>query len=89
MDPWTIGNIKTKFNFYASIGALSKSDVKISKSRTKLLSPGKTIEIENFKVFSFTAAHYELTDNLGRPDCLSILIQWKNKSLFFCTYKRS
>ena len=53
MDPWTIGNIKTNFNFYASIGAISKSDIKISKSRRKLLSPSKPIHIENFKVFSF------------------------------------
>jgi L-ascorbate 6-phosphate lactonase len=83
MDPWTINNIKTKFDFYASIGALSKTNIKISKKRIKLLSPNKPINIENFKVFSFHAAHYELTDNLGRPDCLSILIKWKNKSLFF------
>jgi L-ascorbate 6-phosphate lactonase len=83
MDPWTIENIKTKFNFYASIGAISKSDIKISKTRTKFLSPAKPVNIENFKIFSFPAAHYELTDNLGRPDCLSVLIQWKNKTLFF------
>ena len=83
MDPWTIGRIKTKFNFYASMGAVAKSDIKIFKSRIKLLSPGKPVDIKNFKVFSFPAAHYELTDNLGRSDCLSVLIQWKNKSLFF------
>ena len=36
-----------------------------------------------FKVFSFPSSHYELNANFGRPDCLSILIKWKSKTLFF------
>jgi L-ascorbate 6-phosphate lactonase len=83
MDPWTINKIKTEFILYASIGAISKSSVKISESKIRLLSLDNPLSIGDIKVRSFSAAHYELTDNLGQPDCLSLLIEWGGKSIFF------
>ena len=83
MDPWTINRVKTEFNLCASIGSVSKSKIKIPESRTIFLSSDNPLNITDFKVISFPAAHYDLTDNLGRPDCLSVLIQWKKKLIFF------
>jgi len=83
MDPWTLSQIKTDFQLYTSIGAFEKSDVKISRSRLTFLYPGTTYNLESFKLTPYPAAHYELADEKGRPDCLSIHIQWQDKSLFF------
>ncbi len=92
MDPWTLNQIKTEFLLFASIGAISKSQIKIPKSRVKLLYPENSSYLDNIILTPFKAAHYKLSDNQGRPDCLSILLQWKNKSLFFwgdgITYKQ-
>ncbi len=83
MDPWTINKIDTDFKLLTSIGAYEKSEVKISKSRIIFLYPNKKVSIGEINIIPFSAAHYKLSDNLGRPDCLSILIQWKGKNLFF------
>ena len=83
MDPWTLNQIKTKFLLFASIGTISKSQIKIPKSRIKLLYPENSSYLDSITLTPFEAAHYELRDNQGRPDCLSILLQWKNKTLFF------
>ena len=83
MDPWTINRIKPDFKFFASIGAFKKSDINISQSRVTFLYPGEKIIIGEINIIPFSAAHYELIDEFGRPDCLSILIQWKGINLFF------
>ena len=83
MDPWTINRIKPDFKLFSSIGAFEKSGINISQSRATFLYPQKTLKIGEIKIIPFSAAHYELTDEFGRPDCLSILIQWKGINLFF------
>ena len=83
MDPWTLSRIKSDFQLYTSIGAFEKSEIKISRSRLTFLYPGVTYNLALFKLTPYQAAHYELTDEKGRPDCLSIHIQWQDKSLFF------
>ena len=83
MDPWTLGRIKPKFQLYASIGSYEKSIINFPKSRVTFLTPQNPCHISSFKIRSFPAAHYELWDENGRPDCLSILIQWQDKLLFF------
>ncbi|MBT4637173.1 MAG: MBL fold metallo-hydrolase [Candidatus Marinimicrobia bacterium] len=83
MDPWTLKRIKPKFQLFTSIGAYEKSIINFPKSRVTFLTPQKPCNIASFKIISFPAAHYELRDEKGRPDCLSILIQWQNKFLFF------
>ena len=83
MDPWTINKIKTNFRLFTSIGTYNKSDVIIPQSRITFLCPEKIFKIGEITIRPFLAAHYELTDQFGRPDCLSILIQWRGKTLFF------
>ena len=39
--------------------------------------------ISSFTVVPFRAAHYALTGEKGQPDCLSLLIKWETKTLFF------
>ena len=83
MDPWTINKINSDFKLFSSIGAYEKSDINISRSRITFLHPEKTFKIGEINIVPFPAAHYELMDEFGRPDCLSILIQWKGINLFF------
>ena len=83
MDPWTINKINSDFKFFSSIGTYEKSDINISRSRITFLYPEKTFKIGEVNIIPFFAAHYELMDQFGRPDCLSILIQWKGINLFF------
>jgi len=83
MDPWTLEKINTNFQFYSSIGAYEKSIFNLDASRIVILSPQEKYRIGPFTMIPFPAAHYELTDSTGRPDCLSILIKWQEKILFF------
>jgi len=83
MDPWTINNINSDFQLFASIGAYEKSVIKISQSRITFLQPQRIFKLGEINIIPFSAAHYELIDEFGRPDCLSILIQWKGINLFF------
>ena len=83
MDPWTINNINTDFQLFVSIGAYEKSEIKIPQSRLTFLQPETTFNLGEINIIPFSAAHYELMDEFGRPDCLSILIQWRGINLFF------
>ena len=83
MDPWTINKIGTNFRLFTSIGSYNKSELIIPQSRITFLYPNKTFKIGEITILPFPAAHYELTDQFGRPDCLSILIKWGGKTLFF------
>ena len=83
MDPWTINNINSNFKLFASIGAYEKSEIKIPQSRITFLQPETTFKLGEINIIPFSAAHYELIDEFGRPDCLSILIQWRGINLFF------
>jgi len=83
MDPWTINNINSNFKLFASIGAYEKSEIKIPQSRITFLQPKITFKLGEINIIPFSAAHYELIDEFGRPDCLSILIQWRGVNLFF------
>ena len=83
MDPWTINKINSEFKLFSSIGAYEKSDINLPESRITFLHPEKTFKIQEINIVPFPAAHYELVDKFGRPDCLSILIQWKGINLFF------
>ena len=83
MDPWTINTINSDYKLFSSIGAYEKSDITILQSRITFLYPNNMFTLGEISIIPFPAAHYELTDQLGRPDCLSIVIQWKNKTLFF------
>ena len=83
MDPWTINNINTDFQLFVSIGAYEKSEIKIPQSRLTFLQPETTFNLGEINIIPFSAAHYELIDEFGRPDCLSILIQWRGINLFF------
>ena len=83
MDPWTLNDIQTNFHFYSSKGAYEKSEFNIDNSRRTYLQPKKKYEISSFTVVPFRAAHYALTDEKGQPDCLSLLIKWETKTLFF------
>lgn len=83
MDPWTLNQIRQNFCFYVSDGAYEKSAFQLDLSKITFLVPQETYEFPPFTIMPIPAAHYELTDEKGRPDCLSILIQWKEKTLFF------
>ena len=83
MDPWTINRINTNFQLYSSIGAFEKSNINFSGLRTTFLSPQETCQIKSFTVKPIPAAHYNLMDEKGQPDCLSIIVQWQEKLLFF------
>jgi len=83
MDPWTIKKIDTNYKLFSSIGAYEKSNVEISQSKITLLYPQKKYRLGEISIIPFYAAHYALFDEFGRPDCLSILIEWKGKNLFF------
>ena len=83
MDPWTLNQIKQNFRFYVSEGAYEKSAFQLDSSRITFLVPQETYEFSPFTIMPISAAHYELTDEKGRPDCLSIIVQWKAKILFF------
>ena len=83
MDPWTINKINTDYKLFSSIGAYEKSNLKIPQSRIRFLQSEKTFKIGEISIIPVPAAHYELTDEFGRPDFLSILIQWKGVNLFF------
>lgn len=66
-----------------SIGAFKKSKISFSKSRVTFLYLEKSYKVASFEVTPYPGAHYGLTDEKGQPDCLSILIRWRDKSLFF------
>ena len=83
MDPWTINNINTGFNFYCSIGAYEKSSVNYPTSKTIFLEPGKKVFLDNFIIEAIPAAHYHLKDIHGRSDCLSFIIKYNDIRLFF------
>tara|TARA_Y100000590_G_scaffold425398_1_gene533339 strand:- start:84 stop:911 length:828 start_codon:yes stop_codon:yes gene_type:complete len=83
MDPWTINKINSDYKLFSSIGAYEKSDINLPQSRITFLHPEKTYKIRGINIVSFPAAHYDLIDEFGRPDCLSILIQWNGINLFF------
>jgi len=83
MDPWTLKKIIPNFRFYTSIGAYEKSIFHLDDSRIVFLSPHERYRIGPFTILPFPAAHYDLTDAKGRPDCLSILFNWRGKTLFF------
>ena len=73
MDPWTINNINTDFQLFVSIGAYEKSEIKIPQSRLTFLQPETTFNLGEINIIPFSAAHYELIDEFGRPDCLQFL----------------
>ena len=83
MDPWTIQNINADFNLYCSIGAYDQSPVKYPIANTIFLEPGKKVMVNDFIIEPISAAHYQLKDKQGRPDCLSFMIEYHNKTLFF------
>ena len=83
MDPWTINKINTDFQLFTSVGAYEKSDVIIPQSKVTFLYPEKTFILGEINIVPIPAAHYELKDEFGQPDSLSILIQWKDRTLFF------
>ncbi len=83
MDPWTIQQINTEFIFYSSIGAYEKSPVEIAPEKMTFLEPSKPEFINDIKIDPIHAAHYELYDKNGRPDCLSFIISCHNKTFFF------
>jgi len=83
MDPWTLEKISSNFQFYSSIGAYEKSLFNLAADKIIFLSPQKRYRIGPFTMIPFPAAHYELTDAKGRPDCLSILFEWREKILLF------
>ena len=83
MDPWTIQNINADFNLYCSIGAYDQSPVKYPIANTVFLEPGKKVMVNDFIIEPISAAHYQLKDKQGRPDCLSFMIEYHNKTLFF------
>lgn len=83
MDPWTLNQIRQNFCFYVSEGAYEISAFQLDLSRITFLVPHKKYELPPFTIIPIPAAHYELTDEKGRSNCLSILIQWKEKTLFF------
>ena len=74
--------LKNEKNFCFTYGD-GLSDINISQSRITFLHPEKTFRIGEINIIPFSAAHYNLIDDFGRPDCLSILIQWKGINLFF------
>lgn len=83
MDPWTIQEINAEFTFYSSIGAYEKSPVDIRSDKIIFLEPGKPEKINEITIQSICAAHYNLYDEKGRPDCLSFIISCNNKTFFF------
>lgn len=83
MDPWTIQNINVDFKLVCSIGAYDQSPVKYPKANTIFLEPGKKVRLNDFIIEPIPAAHYQLQDKQGRPDCLSFMIKYHNKTLFF------
>jgi len=83
MDPWTINKINSNYKLFSSIGAYEKSEINLSQSKIMFLQPKKIFKIGEINIIPFPAAHYELIDEFGRPDCLSILIQWEGINLFF------
>ena len=83
MDPWTISKITTDFILYSSLGAYEKSPVEVSSDKINFLEPGKITMINEFKIEPIAAAHYDLQDEFGRPDCLSFIISCYDKTLLF------
>jgi|TARA_Y100000310_G_C20661102_1_gene804858 L-ascorbate metabolism protein UlaG (beta-lactamase superfamily) len=83
MDPWTINQIKPQFQLHTSIGAYEMSEIALKKKHVEFVYPDKSYQVGPFDLIPFPAAHYQLTDEKGRPDCLSFLIKWRDKSLFF------
>jgi L-ascorbate metabolism protein UlaG (beta-lactamase superfamily) len=83
MDPWTIENINTDFILYCSEGAYSKSKVKKNLLNLNFLKPKEPLKIKDLIIQPISAAHYNIKDKFGRPDCLSFIIKFNNKNLFF------
>jgi L-ascorbate 6-phosphate lactonase len=83
MDPWTLKKINTDFILYCSEGAYNKSVVEKNPSNLIFLKPRKSLKIKNLIIEPIPAAHYNLKDKYGRPDCLSLIIKFNNQKLFF------
>ena len=82
MDPWTIMNINADFMLYTSVGAYEQNPVELPQRQVCFLEPGITQTINDVFVESLPAAHYDLHDHLGRPDCLSFVITVHQKIIF-------
>jgi len=82
MDPWTISNINPDFILYSSLGAYEKNPVEVPSDKIIFLEPGKITMINELKIEPIPAAHYDLQDEFGRPDCLSFIISVFNKMFF-------
>ena len=83
MDPWTIKKINTDFILYCSLGAYSKSIVEKNPSNLIFLKPKESVKIKKLIIQPLSAAHYNIKDEYGRPDCLSLIIKFNKINLFF------
>jgi L-ascorbate metabolism protein UlaG (beta-lactamase superfamily) len=83
MDPWTLEKIPVPYNLYSSIGAYSKNPISFPENKLIFIEPGKEYHINEIKFTSIPAAHYDLTDEKGRPDALTFIININKKSYLF------
>ena len=83
MDPWTLENIKPNYKLYCSKTAYNNNQVSLSKNQLKFIDWHKSINIGEFQITPYAAAHYHKADENGNPDCLSFLITIGDIKLFF------
>ena len=83
MDPWTLQNIRPLFKLYCSETAYKHNQVKLNNDQLVFMEWFKTINIGEFEIQAFPAAHYHEADKDGNPDCLSFLITIGEIKLFF------
>ena len=83
MDPWTLENITSPFKLYCSKTAYNNNHISLNNNQLIFMEWFKTINVGEFKITPFPAAHYLEADDNGNPDCLSFLITLGEIKLFF------
>ena len=83
MDPWTLEKIKPAYKLYCSETAYNNNRVTLDDAQLKFIKFNKTINLGEFQITPFPAAHYHKADINGNPDCLSFFITVGDIKLFF------
>jgi len=83
MDPWTIEKIKAPFKLYCSKAAYEKNTLSLDERIIEFMEWDKAVFIDEFKITAIPAAHYNVADKNGNPDCLSFIIEIDGTTLFF------
>ena len=83
MDPWTLERIKKDFILICTENAFNSSLIQIKKNIRFIDTNNDQVNIKGIKISAIPAAHHHLTGENGKADCVSYIVEYNSKKLFF------